>query len=70
MKICSLMFCIAMIVVCLSYVPADAQVYRSRSRAACSGVSAVREYSRSRAASCSGGVSRSRARARSSCSGL
>ena len=68
MKVLSLFACVIALTVCLSYVPADAGVYRSKSKATCSGVSKVREYSRGRAATCSGGVSRAKTRAKS-CSG-
>lgn len=71
MKMLSLIVCVFAAIVGLSYVPVESEggsVYRSRSRGSCSGMSASREFSRTRSkASCSNGFSRSRAR--TSCSG-
>lgn len=68
MKSLSLLACVVMLIVGLSYVPANAEIHRMKSRSSCSGVSKVREYSRGRAATYLG-VNRSKIRARSSCSG-
>ena len=71
MKKFMLFACVVAIAIVLSSIPSDAGVYRSKSKASCSGVSKVREYARGRSATCSGGVSRARSiiRAKRNCAG-
>lgn len=68
MKKLMLLICMIAIAVGLSYMPADASVYRSKTRASCSGVAVTREFARGRA-SCSG-VSAFRSRAKATCAGV